>query len=78
MKPIYERIEEIRKSKGITKTHIARVCNRTVSWYHGISTGRRKLNVDSLEQIALALGVSVKDFFEEKLSETLKKDKSTA
>lgn len=78
MKPIHERIEEIRKSKGVTKTHIAKKCNRTVSWYHGISTGRRKPNVESLQQIADALGVDVKIFFDDDLSDSLNDSKTTA
>lgn len=78
VRPIHERIEEIRKAKGVTKTHIARKCNRTVSWYHGISTGRRKPNVESLELIASALEVDVKDFFEDNLSDPLNKSQSTA
>ena len=77
MRPIHERIEEIRKAKGVTKTHIARKCNRTVSWYHGISTGRRKPNVESLQLIANALEVDVKVFFENDLSDSLNKSQTT-
>ncbi|ALX47485.1 helix-turn-helix domain-containing protein [Lentibacillus amyloliquefaciens] len=68
MKPVYEKIEEIRKEKGVTKTSIAKKCNKTVAWYHGISTGKRKANVDSLQEIAYALEVDVRIFFESKLS----------
>lgn len=63
MSSVHMRIEEIRKRKGVTKTHIARRCNKTTAWYCGIASGRRKLNVDSLQLIANALGVTVKDFF---------------
>lgn len=69
MKLVHEKIEEIRKEKGVTKTIIAEKCNKTVAWYHGISTGKRKANVDSLQEIADALEVDVRDFFESELSD---------
>jgi len=70
MEPVHEKIESIRKEKGVTKTFIAQKCNKTVAWYHGISTGKRKANVDSLQEIADALEVDVRIFFENKLSVT--------
>lgn len=74
MKPVHLKIEEIRTRKGVTKTHIAKECGKTVSWYHGISIGRRIPNVESLQSIAKALEVNIKDFFEDELSDTLNED----
>lgn len=71
MKPVYERIEEIRKNKGVTKTHIAKRCGKTVSWYYGISVGRRIPDVNALQEIANALEVDVRIFFADELSDTL-------
>lgn len=71
MKPVYERIEDIRKSKGVTKTHIANRCGKTVSWYYGISVGRRIPDVNALQEIADALEVDVRLFFADGLSVTL-------
>jgi len=73
MKPVYMKIEEIRVSKGVTKTHIAKSCGKTVAWYYGISTGKRIPNVESLQMIADVLEVDVRDFFENNLSVTLNK-----
>lgn len=70
-KSVHLRIEEIRKQKGITKTHIAKKCGKSVAWYYGISTGRRQPNVESLQQIANALDTDVRNFFSDKLSDTL-------
>ncbi|UOF90847.1 helix-turn-helix transcriptional regulator [Fodinisporobacter ferrooxydans] len=70
------KIEEIRKKKGVTKTHIAKKCGRSVSWYCGIATGRRKPNVDSIRMIAEALDVDVRIFFDQQLSETLNNAKN--
>ncbi|WP_144559587.1 helix-turn-helix domain-containing protein [Shouchella miscanthi] len=64
MKAVHLKIEEIRKEKGVTKTHIATKCNRTVAWYYGISTGKRQPNVLALQAIADALGEDVRNFFE--------------
>lgn len=73
MKPVYLKIEQIRVSKGVTKTHIAKSCGKTVAWYYGISTGKRIPNVESLQMIANALEVDVRDFFDEQLSVSLNK-----
>lgn len=70
MKPVYKRIEEIRIRKGVTKTHIAKRCGKSVAWYYGISTGKRIPNVESLQDIANALEVNIKIFFEDELSVT--------
>lgn len=77
MKPVYLKIEEIRIQKGVTKTHIAKRCGKSVSWYHGISTGRRIPNVESLQEIAIALEVDIKDFFENELSVPLNESDDT-
>lgn len=78
MKPVYLKIEEIRVSKGVTKTHIAKSCGKTVAWYYGISTGKRIPNVESLQMIADALEVDIRDFFESELSVTLNEEKQLA
>lgn len=67
-------IELVRKRKGVTKTHIAKKCGKTPTWYTDISNGKRGMSVEALEQIADALEVDVKVFFDEKLSETHKKE----
>lgn len=71
MKPIYERVESIRKSRGVTKTHLARACSKSVAWYSDVSKGKIRLTVDDLELIATSLNVDVKIFFDINLSETL-------
>jgi transcriptional regulator with XRE-family HTH domain len=72
--PIHIRVEQVRKRKGVTKAHIARRCGHSPSWYHDISKGRRKMTVETLEQIADVLEVPVTHFFEDKISESLTKD----
>lgn len=70
MEPIHIRVENVRVSRGVTKTHIARACNKTVAWYSDVSKGKIRLTVDDLEKIAKALNVDVRIFFESKLSVT--------
>lgn len=72
---IHERIEQVRKSKGVTKTFIAKRCGKTPTWYTDISNGKRGVSVEALEQIAGALGVDVRIFFDKKLSVSHKNDK---
>lgn len=70
MEPIYIRVEKVRVSRGVTKTHLARSCNKTVAWYSDVSKGKIRLTVDDLEKIAIALNVDVRIFFNKKLSVT--------
>lgn len=69
---IHEKIEQVRRRKGVTKTHIANKCGKTPTWYTDISNGRRGISVEALEQIANALEVDVRVFFENDLSVTHK------
>jgi transcriptional regulator with XRE-family HTH domain len=62
---VYEKIEEVRKSRGVTKTYIAKKCNKSLQWYQGISIGRRTPNVKSVQEIANALHVKPSIFFED-------------
>lgn len=71
MDPIHIRVEKVRKARGVTKTHLAKVCNKTVAWYSDVSKGKIRLTVNDLEKIAIGLNVDVKIFFDKKLSETL-------
>lgn len=71
MSTVYLKIEEIRKRKGVTKSHIARCCGHTPQWYSKVSKGEIVLDVNKLEQIASILEVDVKNFFEAKLNDTL-------
>lgn len=69
---INQKIEYIRRQKGILKSHIASECGYKPSWYTGIVKGKKRITVDDLQKIASALGVDVTIFFKENLSETLK------
>ncbi|MFG3612418.1 helix-turn-helix domain-containing protein [Rummeliibacillus stabekisii] len=70
MSDVHLKIEEIRKRKGVTKSHIARYCDRTPQWYSKVSKGEITLDVITLQLIADALEVDVVNFFNSKLSVT--------
>lgn len=73
---VVENIELVRKSKGVTKSHIAKHCNKTSSWYGDITKGKNRLSVDDLFLVAEALNENPINFFSQKLSVTLKTIKS--
>jgi transcriptional regulator with XRE-family HTH domain len=63
MMPVAERLQEIRKSKGISQTQLSElsgVSNRHIS---DIELGRRTPSLDVLKKLADALNISVADFF---------------
>ncbi|WP_082927437.1 helix-turn-helix domain-containing protein [Paenibacillus oryzisoli] len=76
MNIVIQNIETVRKSKGVTKTHIAKHCGKTSSWYGDISHGKKRLSVDDLILVADALNENPSIFFASKLSVTLKSNKS--
>jgi len=76
MNRVIQIIEETRSNKGITKTHVAKKCGHTVTWYNDIIKGRRRLRVDDLFPIADAVGEKPEYFFTKKLSDTLNSEKS--
>lgn len=76
MNYVVKNIETLRKRKGMTKTHIANHCGKTITWYADIAKGRRRICLDDVLLIAEAMEVEEKIFFDRKLSETLNPQKS--
>ena len=62
---INERLREIRKSKGITQSFIAKKMGRTSAWYCNIERGNRRLLAEDAKRIADILGVDIREIFEE-------------
>lgn len=69
--PIYQKVESLRKTKGITQVHLANSCGKTPQWYHSIKSGKTELKVDDLYYLSKALDVPIGIFFEEEVSEML-------
>jgi transcriptional regulator with XRE-family HTH domain len=61
--PIHEKLKAIRTELGVTQIHIARALDKSPAWYHGIESGRRKIDAETLRDIAKVLGVTACKFF---------------
>ncbi len=72
--PVHDRVEQVRMRKGVSKAHIARKCGHSISWYSDLSKGRRGMSVKALQDIAVALEVNAKIFFDDDISDTLIKN----
>lgn len=71
--PVHERIEIIRKQKGITKAFIAKKLGITPMGYHHLATGRSPISTDRLQIIAQALEVDAREFLRPYINETFAK-----
>lgn len=61
---VHERLREVRLQLGVRQNYIAGKLEKSPSWYHGIETGRRRLDVETLVAIADIIGVDVAVFFD--------------
>lgn len=61
---IHDKIRALRKSQGISQTHIAEALNMSVSGYNMKECGKRPINTEELQIIAKSLKVSASIFFE--------------
>ncbi len=58
-----QKFKNLRESKGMTTRGLAREARISTETLHAIEHGRRQPQVRTLEKLADALGVEVKDFF---------------
>ena len=68
---IGKRIAQIRSSKGISQTFVARLMGKTPQWLSNIEKGRRPIEAAELSQLAKILEVDVAIFYTGELNETL-------
>ncbi|MFS0560089.1 helix-turn-helix transcriptional regulator [Terribacillus sp. 179-K 1B1 HS] len=69
---VNKKVREIRFSKGITQVHVAKKLGLSVSTYNSYELGRRKINVETLRDIAAILDEPIENFFDQDLYETKK------
>lgn len=62
---IGERIKYFREKKGITVNRLANISGVSQSFVREIELGNKKPTVDTLTDLCSALGVSLKDFFDD-------------
>jgi len=70
--PVNKNVRQIRFSKGVTQVHMAKKLNIAVSTYNSYELGKRKINVETLKQIAEILNEPVENFFDLNLYESKK------
>jgi len=58
------RLQEIRKSLGLTQENIAERIEMDIPNLSNIENGKRFMTPENIEKIAKALSVEVKDFFD--------------
>lgn len=68
---IHKNVEKIRKSKGVTMTHLASKLDLTLQGYSHIASGSVRLDVERLKVIGLVLNVDPGVFFDDKLTESV-------
>lgn len=70
---INQNVRNIRESKGVTQTHVAKQLGVTIQTYNAYEMGRRKLKVDTLQKISEILNEPIQNFFNQKLYESKNK-----
>jgi transcriptional regulator with XRE-family HTH domain len=58
-----QKIRQVRESKGVSTRVLSKRAGVSTETIYSIEHGKRQPSVRTLEKIALALGVEVKDFF---------------
>lgn len=64
MKP-YEKLKQIRTNKNITTYKLSELTGIPQSTISKMENGKRKIETESLQKLADALGVSINEFFDE-------------
>lgn len=65
MKP-YEKLKQIRTNKNITTYKLSELTGIPQSTISKMENGKRKIETESLQKLAEALGVSINEFFDER------------
>ncbi|MCP3764062.1 helix-turn-helix domain-containing protein [Domibacillus sp. A3M-37] len=68
---VNENVAEIRKAKGVTKTHLANALELSLQGYRYPESGETKLDVERIKVIAVVLDVEVAVFLNDKLTESV-------
>ena len=72
--PVWERLKLFRTQKGFTVNRLANMAGLSQSHLRDIELGNKNPSVETLHIICQALGVSLKDFFNDDLLESLESD----
>jgi transcriptional regulator with XRE-family HTH domain len=65
---IGKKIAQVRSSKGISQTFVAKRMGKTPQWLSNIENGRRPIEAAELYQLAAILGVDIVIFYTDELN----------
>jgi transcriptional regulator with XRE-family HTH domain len=57
------RIKELRKDKGVSQETLALLADLDRTYINSVENGKRNISIVNIEKIAIALEVSLTDFF---------------
>lgn len=72
---IGQRIKELREQVGMSQKDLAYAADLDRSYIASIENGQRNVSIVNIEKIAIALNVTVKEFFKNKSFENSSTDK---
>ena len=58
-----DRLRELRKEKGLSQEALALACGLDRTYIGGVERGERNISLINIHAIAVALGISAKEFF---------------
>jgi transcriptional regulator with XRE-family HTH domain len=74
---VRENVKRIREACGVTKTHVAKGLGMSLQGYRYIESGDSKLDVERLKAIGKILNVDSAVFFDDKLTDSVIRERST-
>lgn len=69
LKQFGNRVRELRKAQGLSQEELAEKAGLHFTYVGGIERGERNLSLKSIERIAIALKIDIRDFFVPHLAE---------
>ena len=61
---IGQRIKSLRKERSISQEELADIAGLDRTYINSVENGKRNISIVNIEKIAIAFGISLKDFFD--------------
>ena len=59
------RLRKLREAKGLSQESLAHEAGLDRTYVSSVERGKRNISIENIERLALALGIKIKEFFEE-------------
>ncbi len=63
-KKLGQRIKSLRKERSISQEELADIAGLDRTYINSVENGKRNISIVNIEKIAIAFGISLKDFFD--------------